>query len=223
MYRETYPQARTCRSEIAPAPKTRFSATSNTTEVTRTPPRHHGIWSSLRRGSGLAAAHHVPGALQIEGTSLRPPHTLRAGNLGGRLRLGPRLKKKEGLETKGELARSSGVFPDCAAPLFPAGGAGRGAGGGAFLRPAPEHRELGPEQLPVAPTTIERGPRAPPAGGGRSGDGSGRESVEGRARPKPDYHRESERVIGPAGGARAGQRRYSQAGEEKLPPWLHFR
>lgn len=70
--------------------------------------------------------------MQIEGTSLRPPHTLRAGNLGGRLRLGPRLKKKEGLETKRELGRSSGVFPDRAAPLFPAGGAGGGGGGRLF-------------------------------------------------------------------------------------------
>lgn len=39
--------------------------------------------------------------------------------------------------------------------------------------------------------TIERGPRAPPAGGGRSGDGSGPESAEGRARPDPESHREN--------------------------------
>ncbi|KAF7466676.1 Hypothetical predicted protein [Marmota monax] len=65
---------------------------------------------------------------------------------------------------------------------------------------------------------------APPAGGGRSRDGSGgecRREGEAEARQRPGLRAAS----GPAGGAQspAAQDRYSQAGEPKLPSWLHFR
>ncbi|OBS83505.1 hypothetical protein A6R68_22533, partial [Neotoma lepida] len=66
----------------------------------------------------------------------------------------------------------------------------------------PEHRELRLEQLPEVSATIERGPRAPPAGRGRFQDGSGpecRREGEAGAPERPGEPAGS----GPAGGAQS--------------------
>lgn len=54
---------------------------------------------------------HVPGAMQIEGTSLPPPHTLRAGILRPRLRLAPQAKETEDQRLKGNSSAVRAFFP----------------------------------------------------------------------------------------------------------------
>lgn len=131
---------------------------------------------------------HVPWAMQIVGTSQLFP-TPQGGDSGDPAPPSPRARGTS-LKRNSALSRRS-----LAHPRFL-----QGRGGQASR--ASEHRELKPEQLPAVSATIEREPRAPPAGGGRLQDGSGPEcgrEGEAGAPERPGEPAGS----GPAGGAQS--------------------
>lgn len=169
---------------------------------------HPGTWSSLQLGSGSCAPR--PGGYANFGTSLQLP-TPQGGDLGDPGPPSPRARKKK-TESKRELQPSLGVLPRAPRPRFLAGRGGQASR-------VPEHRELRLEQLPEVCATIERGPRAPPAGGGRFQDGSGPECRREGEAGAPVQPRESRAGSGPAGGAQSRAAQVGQAGRAGASRW----
>lgn len=136
--------------------------------------------------------------MQIVGTS-QPFPTPQGGDAGDPAPPSPPARKKS-------LKRNL-----CCVPAFSSVRTLASCWGGAARLRGPEHRELKPEQLPAVSATIERGPRAPPAGGGRLQDGSGPECRREGEAGAPE--RPGERAgSGPAGGAQSRAAQVGQAG-----------
>lgn len=92
---------------------------SNTTEVTRLPPRHSGTWSSPERGSGLGAAPR-PGSYANRGDVPAASSHPEGGHSGEPAPPWPQARKRKDQRLKGNSSAVRAFFLGCAAPLLPA-------------------------------------------------------------------------------------------------------